>query len=167
VALLDDAGPPMADEYLAPCMQKRWRELWGLDHTLPAGCPECSAPDGGGMVNYTTYATSRYPDARLGLLVSEEDAVIRVFYGFGENECGNLDGVLPSPMSGERFREGLTDLRDNYLSVSPVWGTYIVPGTAHTFLNGESYTSTKVDDVLLPDWISALVEGGDPGHIGL
>jgi hypothetical protein len=167
VVLVDDAGPPMSDEYLAPCLQKRWRELWGLDGTLPVGCPDCSGADGGGIVNYATYLADRYPDARLGLVSSEEDDVIRLFYGFGENDCGNLDGVLPSSMSGPRFREGLANLRDSYLSKSPVWGTYFVPGAAHTFLGGGGYTATKVEDVPLTEWISTMIDGGDPGHLGL
>lgn len=164
--LVDDAGPAMSDEYLTPCLQTRWREVWGLDATLPAGCPECTGADGGGIVNYVTYIGNRYPDSRLGLLTTEEDNTIRLFFGFGENECANIDGIVPIAMSGQKFAEGLTDLRDNYLSALPVWGTYFVPGTSHTFLTGSAYTTTTVGRVPLTEWISAIVDGGDPGHVG-
>ncbi|MEJ7731301.1 MAG: hypothetical protein WKG00_19065 [Polyangiaceae bacterium] len=62
---------------------------------------------------------------------------------------------------------GLADPRDNHLSKSPVWGTYYVPGTTHTFLGGGGYTSATVEDVPLTEWISTLIDGGDPGHLGL
>jgi len=167
VVLVDDSAPPLSDEYLPPCLQKRWRELWNLDATLPAGCPDCSGPDGGGIGNYTTYIEGRYPDTRLGVLSTEEDAIIRTIFGMGDNDCDNLDGLLPIPMSAERFREGLTDLRDNYLSSSPVWSTYYVPGSAHTFLTGAGYTSATVEGVPLTEWISTMIDGGDAGHLGL
>ena len=80
VMLVDDAGPPMSDEYVAPCLQKRWRELWGIDGTLPVGCPECGAPDGGGVAYYTTTSPSisgrPAPDLQRGR--QRHPAVLRV-----------------------------------------------------------------------------------------
>lgn len=164
--LIDDSGPAMSDEYLAPCLQTRWREVWGLDATLPAGCADCSGADGGGIVNAWTYLANRYPETRLGLLSTEQDNTIRLFYGFGENDCANLDGIVPIAMSGTKFAEGLEDLRQNYLTGSPVWSTYYAPGMSHTFLGGSGYTSTTVDDVPLTEWVREMVEGGNPGNIG-
>jgi hypothetical protein len=164
--LIDDSGPAMSDEYLAPCLQTRWRELWGLDATLPAGCPECSGPDGGGIANYVTYLGNRYPDSRLGLLSTDADSTIRLFFGFGENDCANIDGLVPIAMSSQRFAEGLVDLRDNYLSAQPVWGTYYVSGSSHTFLGGGAYTSTTVEDMPLTEWVGTIVDGGASVHVG-
>lgn len=164
--LIDDAGPAMADDYLAPCLQTRWRELWGLDATMPAGCPECSGPDGGGLVNTWGYLAERYPATRLGLLSTDQDAVIRLFYGFGDDDCANIDGLLPLSMSGERFAEGLDDLRQNVFTHGAVWSTYFAPGTSHTFLAGSTFTTTVVDDVPLTEWVGAMVDGGSPGNVG-
>lgn len=164
--LVDDSGPAMSDEYLSPCLQTRWRELWGLDSTLPSGCPECTQPDGGGIVNYVTYLGNRYPDAHLGVLSSDQDNTIRLFFGYGENDCANLDGVVPISMSGQKFAEGLTDLRDNYLAALPAWATYFVSSTTHTYLGGAGYASTTVDDVTLTQWVADIVNDGDPGHVG-
>jgi hypothetical protein len=164
--LVDDSGPAMSDEYLAPCLQTRWREVWGLNSTLPAGCPECTGPDGGGIVNYVTYLGNRYADSRLGLLSSEEDSTIRLFYGFGENECANIDGAIPFAMSGDKFAEGLADLRENRLSLLPAWGTYFVGGATHTFLGGAGYASTTVERVPLTEWIAAIVDGGSSMNVG-
>ena len=41
--LIDDSGPPMDDQYLAPCLQAHWRGLWGLDGNFPADCADCAA----------------------------------------------------------------------------------------------------------------------------
>ncbi|NUP10546.1 MAG: hypothetical protein HOW73_31240 [Polyangiaceae bacterium] len=166
VALVDDSGPAMSDEYIAPCLQTRWRELWGLNATLPADCVDCTQPDGGGIVHYVTYVGNKYPDTRLGLISSDQDNTIRLFFGFGENDCANLDGVVPISMSGAKFAEGLNDLRDNYLAPLPVWSSYFVSSTTHTYIGGAGYTSTTVDEVPLTEWVGAIVDGNDAGHVG-
>ena len=50
VTLIDDSGPPMSDTYLAPCLQTRWRTLWGLNATLPPDCPQAIGSNGGNIV---------------------------------------------------------------------------------------------------------------------
>ncbi|NUP08817.1 MAG: hypothetical protein HOW73_22450 [Polyangiaceae bacterium] len=164
--LIDDSGPAMSDEYLTPCLQTRWRELWGLNSTLPADCPECAGADGGGIVNYVTYLGNKYPDTHLGLLSSDQDNTIRLFFGYGENNCANIDGAIPVSMSGQKFAEGLDDVRDNYLTGLPAWSSYFVESTTHTYLAGSGYADTTVDRVPLTDWITAIIDGGEPGHVG-
>src|SRR5262249_25009484 len=90
--LLDDSGPLLADTYLAPCLQQRWRDVWGLDQALPTDCAACTGAGGGGLVNYTAYLAQRYPSAELGLVSSRQDSVIASLYGFGQNACANIDG---------------------------------------------------------------------------
>ena len=48
VTLLDDSGPPMSDDFMATCLQKKWRDAWGLDDSMPADCTDCFPADGGG-----------------------------------------------------------------------------------------------------------------------
>jgi hypothetical protein len=165
VILIDDSGPPMADAYLAPCLQTRWRELWNLNATLPADCADCALPDGGGIVNYTTYIAKKYPASRMGLISSDQDGTIRQFFGYGANDCADLDGFAGS-MPGNVFAEGLNDLRDNYLSMSPGWATYFVSSTSHTYLGGGAYYNTNVDNVPLTQWVGTVVSGGQAGHVG-
>jgi len=59
VTLLDDSGPPMADEYMKPCLQQWWRETWGIDETLPPDCTACTGPDGGGLSNFAKYLATK------------------------------------------------------------------------------------------------------------
>ena len=92
VTLVDDSGPPMSDQYLAPCLQKRWRELWNFDSTLPADCAGCRNADGGGIVNYVDYLSKKYPTQQLGLISANMDSIISLFFGYGENNCAGLTG---------------------------------------------------------------------------
>lgn len=160
VTLLDDSGPPMADMYMAPCLQKQWRDYWGLDVAIPMDCTECYPPDDGGMVNIVTWIGENYPDEVHGLISSEEDSTIRTFYGFGGNNCNAL---LPT-MSGAEYKAGLYDLRDNVLKTKGKWGSFIIPGDVHTWIGGNSYYTTEVGGMLLVDWVTDLLNGS-PSHL--
>ncbi len=158
VVLLDDSGPPMADGYLAPCLQKQWRDLWGLDQTLPADCADCTQPDGGGIVHYAPYLAAKWPQYRLGLISSTHDSVISTFYGFGSNNC-----TSSAPLSGQQYEMGLMDLR-TMVSSYPGWGSYYVDSITHTYLLAGIYTTT-VDNTSLTSWIKKLLNG-QASHVG-
>jgi hypothetical protein len=159
VALLDDSGPPMSDTYLAPCLQKQWKGLWNLKTTLPAGCG-CDDADGGGIINYVTFLSDTWPNSRMGLISSTQDAVISTFYGFGSDGC-----TSSTPLSGATYAAGLDDLRKNYLSKSGMWGTYFIDSTTHTYLLGPGFYSTTVSGKALPEWVGDLL-AGHAGNIG-
>jgi hypothetical protein len=156
VHLLDDAGPPMSDTYLKPCLQDTWRTLWGLDESLPADCDACRGGDGGGIVNYASYLAEKYPDRRFGLLSSMEDSVIRSFMGYGYS----FNCSLPANMPAADFRAGLLELRDDIVGPYDNFRTFYVEGTQHTFL-GSAPSSQIAGGVTLSRWIEQLVEG-DP-----
>ncbi len=165
VVLVDDSGPPMSDAYIAPCLQSRWRTLWGLKGTLPADCPECSGSDGGGIVNYVDYIGNKYPNARLGLISSTRDAVISLFFGYGKNDCQNIDGIASS-VDGNVYAAGLEDLRTNHMNHPGQWGTYFVDSTTHTYLLGPGFYSTTVQSKKLSKWLGDVVNDGPMTHVG-
>ncbi|MFT3769312.1 MAG: pectin acetylesterase-family hydrolase [Minicystis sp.] len=165
VVLVDDSGPPMSDTYLAPCLQNRWRTLWGLNGTLPADCPEATGPNGGGIVNAVTCLGTKYGTGRLGLISSDKDSTISQFYGFGQNNCANIDGIAGA-LPGATYAAGLNELRSVYLSQSPAWGTYFVSSTTHTYLGGNGYYNTTVMNVKLTSWLADLVNGGPIADVG-
>lgn len=164
VVLVDDSGPPMADDYIAPCLQTRWKGLWNLKETLPAGCPECIGPDGGGIVNYVDYIGNKYPNAKLGLISSTRDNVITLFFGYGKNDCKDLDG-LATPVDGAVYTAGLEDLRKNHMTGAASWSTYYVDATQHTYLLAGLY-STTVQGKKLSDWLAGMVNDGPAEHVG-
>jgi hypothetical protein len=156
VTLLDDSGPPMSDEFMATCLQKQWREAWGLDDTMPADCANCFPADGGGIVNLGVYLGEKHKGQKLALISSLGDNTIRFFFGFGNNDCTTL---LPNT-SEQKFTEGLHDLRDNWMSMTPdTWGTFFLSGQQHTWIGGGSYTTAQSGGVLLLDWITELIGG--------
>jgi Pectinacetylesterase len=163
--LIDDSGPAMDDQYVAPCLQERWRTLWGLNDNLPADCADCSPAGGGGILNYMDYLSQRYPGGRLTLISSTQDSTIRQFYGFGQNNCAGLDGFGMS-LPAATYTAGLTDLRDNHEKPPALWASYYLPGTTHTYLGGGGYTSTTVGNTKLIDWVADVVNDGPMVNVG-
>ena len=155
----------MADAYLPPCLQDHWRKLWNLNQTLPLDCTDCSPPGGGGIINYVEYIGNKYPEGRLGLISSNQDSVITLFFGYGQNDCANLNGIAV-PVPGPVYEQGLLDLRDHHMTGSPPWATYFVASTIHTYLLGPGYFTTLSAGVPLTSWVSDMVNGGPLSHVG-
>ncbi|RMG95950.1 MAG: hypothetical protein D6705_12495 [Deltaproteobacteria bacterium] len=154
--LLDDSGPPMDDAYMKPCLQQQWRDLWGLDDTLPQDCTECFHADGGGLVNLVTYYSSKYPDAYMSLVSSLQDSTIRGFFGYGANNC---NAIVPF-MSGSEYEMGLYDLRDNWMDQGGNWATFYITGSTHTWIGSNSrFYDTTVSGTVLVDWAADVVSG--------
>ncbi len=165
VMLIDDAGPIMSDDYLAPCLQARLRSVWNFDQALPVGCPGCDDPQThGGIVNALPYLIRQYPQARFGLVSALQDEVIRTFMSFGENKCASIDGFPPG-YDGTKFQNGLANLRDMYLKPTNLASTYYVSGTQHTFLADNGFFSTTVHNVPLPTWVAGIIEGKAPVQV--
>ncbi len=161
VTLIDDSGPPLTDDYLAPCMQQKWRDLYNFDATLPAECVDCFNADGGGISNLAAYIAQKHGDQTLGLIEAERDLVIRTFFGYGMQSPGGEQcpgGIFELPMEGPFFEEGLYTLRNVVLS-APNFGTYFMSGTGHVSLSLPSYYTTNVNGIRLVDWVANMLEG--------
>lgn len=156
VTLLDDSAPPLGFEAAPLCLQQQWSDLWGFDDTLPAGCTDCFPSRGGGIINIGKHIAGEHPDQRFALVSSTADSTIRLFFGFGINDC---KGGLPN-LPEDVFLAGLLALRDEYGGPGGAWGTYFIDGSeGHVWTVGDSYYTTTVDGVALIDWISDLIEG--------
>jgi hypothetical protein len=131
VYVLDDSGPPLSTKYLPPCLQKIWRETWGMDESLPSDCTECRQADGSGLMQIVDYWRRKYPLARVALVESVHDEVIRLFFSAGNDNCANNDpillflGTLTLTYDANKFQEGLLDLRARY-ACSNQLATYYV-----------------------------------------
>ena len=155
VTLLDDSGPPMSDDYMAPCLQKQWRAAWGLNDSMPADCADCFPADGGGIVNLGVYLGEKHKGQKLALISSLGDNTIRFFFGFGKDNCGALFPDTPE----QKYTEGLHDLRDNWLSAPDTWGSFYLSGQQHTWIGGGSYATAQSNGTLLIDWVTDLING--------
>lgn len=163
VTLLDDSGPPMVDEVLAPCLQQQWSDLWGFDDTLPQDCEDCFPSEGGGLANLARYLAKAHPDQQLGLVTSTADLTIRFFFGYGADDCMPQTINIPAA----EFEAGLVDLRENYIDEPEgVWSTYYVGDSDHhVWLLGTQFSGVSVDGVRFVDWFEQLL-AGEAGHVG-
>lgn len=160
VTLLDDSGPVMSDDFLKPCLQQLWRDAWNLNAVLPQDCASC-VEGSGGMIDALTHLADKYPEHRLGLILSTQDDVFRNFFGFGAQEC-----TAYAPLDGPTFAAGVLDLRDRVLAPHPNVRLYLRDHTQHVYLRDPMNRHT-VDGVPMATWIRQLIEG-DPAwnHVG-
>jgi len=163
VTLLDDSGPPMPDDVLAPCLQQQWSDLWGFDDTLPQDCDECFPSSGGGMSGLARFLGEKYPKHQLGLVSSTGDLIIRFFFGYGNDQCMPQTINIPAA----QFEAGLVDLRDNYVDEpAGAWSTYLVGDSDHhVFMYGPAFENTSVDGVEFRAWFRSLLKG-EADHVG-
>jgi len=158
LVVINDCGPIFTDEYLAPCLQTLWRDLWGITPSLPADCPQCTGEDGGGVVNYYEFIQNKYPTAKFGMIESAQDSVISLFFGFGNNDC--TDKVPAVLNNGPKFEKGLIVVSDNYLGDR--FGSLFFEGSMHTYINTDAYYTASQAGVFIYDWANEILEGKFP-----
>jgi hypothetical protein len=162
VTLLDDSAPPLGFGAAPLCLQQQWSDLWGFDDTLPAGCEGCFPSRGGGVINIGKYIADKHPDQRFGLVSSMADETIRLFFGFGINDC---KGGFPE-LAPEVFAAELLALREDYIASAPAWGTYFIDNSSgHVWTVDSNYYTMTVGGTRLVDWVAALI-GGTATHVG-
>jgi hypothetical protein len=152
VVLIDDSGVPLEDNYLQPCLQRTFRNLWGLNDAIPQDCPSCRAENGGGLVELIRYTQDKYGDQQQGVILSTQDSVLRFFFGFSLNNCR----VLFPNMPANTYEAGIRSLKANYLQGSIK--SFIVPGTTHTFISSNRFYETKSDGQSIAQWVQDLVD---------
>lgn len=162
VHLLDDSGPPLGDQFLAPCLQQKFRETWNLDAAIPAGCTECKQANGGGLSNALGYLANAYPDRKFGLVTANRDGVIRSFYGYGYPDC--VVGASGTPMPESAFSSGITALRDQTLANHKNFRVYTKDSGEHVWLLFPPDTVSPRRDGSgkhLAVWINEMLDGDD------
>lgn len=155
--VLDDSGLIFRDEYLRPCLQQTMRDTWGLADTLPA-CDSCANAEGGGLSELYVWLTDAYPETKFGLIGATRDEIIRVFYGYGNDECAGVFG-LPD-LGAERLTEALTDLQTNVLGGR--FSTYIIDGETHTWSTTPLFYTATSGGVSMRDWFAMFLAGAAP-----
>jgi hypothetical protein len=164
VTVLDDSGPPFSSQYLAPCLQKQWRDTWGFDAALPSDCAECTQPDGGGLTNIVYYWLHKYPRATVGLVSTVQDEVMRLFFGAGDNNCATNDPNLLalSPYPAAQYEQGLMDLRTTFACTGRL-ATYYIAGANPTYhqhiFRQADFFGALAGNVTMAAWTSDLVNG--------
>ncbi|MGH7270614.1 MAG: pectin acetylesterase-family hydrolase, partial [Polyangiaceae bacterium] len=173
VTVIDDSGPPMSEQYLAPCLMKQWRDLWGFAAALPSDCAECTQPDGSGMTNIVYYWLHKYPNAKVGLVSTMQDEVIRLFFAQGYNSCAStnataLSANLGNAYPGAQYTAGLNDLLTTFQCTGRL-ATYFIGGTNPNYMHptyhqhifrDEFYKAITNDgSITMAQWATDFVNG--------
>jgi hypothetical protein len=166
IFVVDDAGPFFDDEHLEVCIQKRYRDLYGLDQSLPQDCPACRSENGGGLVKgYLAYLADKYPDRVLGGLVdSDQDEIMKFFFSEGLENCAYIEnpivGLLAYP--ADRYPAALKRLVTELVDPSRM-STYIWSGDLHQNLfqtaTDDRYYKKNGLDKTVAEWLAGLISG--------
>jgi hypothetical protein len=163
VVLLDDSGPPMSDDYIAPCLQDAWRTTWGMDQTILADCGSNCPNASDFVLDLGVHLVRRYPDNMGGLFSHFQDGIIRYFYGFGQNDCS--PSILQPLLPADEFEMGLLEFRSTIRAETSHFGTYYVTGAGHTCIGSGCFYSTIVGGTALNEWVGELL-AGRTSHVG-
>lgn len=122
VHVIMDSGIPFADAYMPVCMQKKWREIWNLNGSLPPDCTECFQADGGGLLGLADFLLRKHANSKVGGVSSMQDEIMRLFFSISNNDCANFEtadpvlNYLTGIFAGELYTAGINDLRARYVS---------------------------------------------------
>jgi hypothetical protein len=152
----------MSSQYLPSCLQKQWRTVWGFDDGFLKDCGSaCPNPDDFSL-DYTKFLAGKYPDHESGLVDSNDDSIITLFYGYGQNNC---TGSLATPVPAAEYDAALQDMRSQ-LSAFPKFYTYFPNGTQHTWLGGPTLYSEAEGGTALIDWVTAIINDQPTQNVG-
>jgi cysteine-rich repeat protein len=160
LTVIDDSGPPLSSDVIAPCLQTIFRETWNLDGTILADCDNCDPNDfATGLLEHVFV---NYPDIRFGLFSNTADAIISTYMGagWGNGQYNNCEGA-PLPVPALTYTEDLLAIRALHESEA---STFYVLGVGHTVLR-LGYYLTSVDGTSVPEWIADVLDG-QITHIG-
>jgi hypothetical protein len=162
--LIDDSGPPMSSPALATCLQKTWRETWGLENSIFKDCGADCAKQDDFSYDYGLHLGKTFNNRLSGLIESSQDAIISGFYGIGTDNCTGI--LLLTPVDGATFQAGLLQYRQALMGLSPNFGTYFPNSDQHTWLMGQSFYDESVSGTKLIDWVSDILNDKGTKHVG-
>jgi len=155
VTVLSDSGPPMPAAVVEPCLQQKWNDLWGFQRSVLADCAGDCPSANDYMIDDLFHFVWRYPDYRIALISSTQDAIDDLFFSFGYMNC-TADTTIP----GAIYEAGLVDLRNELQQAGQgSFSTYYIPGTGHIWLMTDAGFATSVGGVPLKRWVGDLLGG--------
>jgi len=172
--ILTDSGFPFRDEYLPTCLQKNWRQLWGIDRILPPDCDACFSQSGGGIAEgLGQYEVQKYGNRVLGGGVSSlQDEVMKLFFSAGNNDCETnnyLEAVAAitgrSTYPVNRYPDGLRDFFENVTGWD-ITGSYIISGSTHQHIFRSRFYENNNVGTTIADWLGQVLQG-NAEHVGL
>jgi hypothetical protein len=162
VTLIDDSGPAMSSQYLPACLQDKWRALWGFDDSILKDCGAACPKKDDYTVDFSKFLAKKYPNRESGIIESNNDGTITLFYGYGQNGC---TGNITTPVPAAEFDAGLMDFRAQMVAF-PKFLTYYPASTQHTWVGGASLYTEAEGGTKLIDWVTAITNNQPAQNVG-
>jgi hypothetical protein len=167
-----DSGVPFEDEFWPTCMQKSWRELFGLDYALPPDCEECFQADGGGLLGLSDFLIDKHPSAHIALISSMQDEVIRLFFTPGQNQCSALATADPVGLTigqiggsaifpAATYESGLLGVRAKYRDGGRLASYFLSQAnvTLHQHLGRPRYFEAPLGSLSIAQFLTEFLDG--------
>lgn len=171
---ISDSGIPMRNQYMAKCLQKRWREYWGLNDILPKDCKGCFEADGGSMTEgLGAYLfKEKYKDRMVGGFISTaNDQIIRSFFAPGMSSTSGapddctldptfntvFSSILLGQYTGEKYKAGIKDVIDNVTGADKI-GYYVMTGEIHMHLWRPHFYEKNGNTQSIAEWMKDILE---------
>lgn len=167
LTLVDDSGPTFSAEHLPKCLTDLYVKTWGLSGSILDDCGTACSADADYSTQFLEYTLRRAGENSGGLISSDEDAVIRGFYGIGTNNGANdcMGVLLLTSMSPADFLAGLLEYRER-VKAFPKMSTFYPSSTQHTWLGGDGFYTGRAGGVRLVDWFSGVLAAEPSVHAG-
>jgi hypothetical protein len=167
VTVIDDSGPTFSNKYLPTCLTQTYVKTWGLDKSILDDCGSTCSADADYSVQFLDYSAKRSEGRFNGLIESDQDSIIRGFFGIGTNNGANdcMGVLLLTSMSADDFLAGLLEYRER---VKPYAGfsTFYPSSTQHTWLGGDSMYTAMAGSVSMVSWVQGIIDGKPAVHAG-
>lgn len=153
--MIDDSGVILPDAFLDPCLQTQMRERWGFSELLPDACDGCNPDNGGGLSTLLSYLPDTYPDVRFALIASNQDRILRLFYGYGNDAC--MTGAGVPDLGVDRYGEALWALHDERLEGRVA--LFEIDSDIHTWSTKSDFYAAETSGVRMADWFQSVLDG--------
>lgn len=129
--LLDDSGPPLVGESIRNYLRDAWFKSWNINAGLGQLCPNCQDD----LSSFLAIISKKYPNDRMALLSSEQDATIRGFYS----------------LTADLFKTDLYELATTRIDPLPNFKYFFETGQRHTMVG--DLKGHMTGGVVLADWL--------------
>jgi len=150
--LLIDSAPPFDTDVQDGAVFEAQTEAWGLNETLPSACLDDGQPTCTTLKDLLFSHFEAHPSARVGLISSNADSVLRFF-------LGRDDGAWPF-LPEEDYAAAVEKLRGEIES-QPMARMFVAEGSQHIFIHDEPLgDATRDGEASLLTWLFDFVDGG-------
>jgi hypothetical protein len=133
--LVDDAGPLLEGDALPASEKNAWISAWNIGGFIDAQCTGCRTDFS--LLNSTL--AKRYPNDRMALLSSLQDATIRTYF----------------MLTPQMFQTDLLQMIADRLDPTVAFREFLISGEQHTLLG--TMTTSATNGTVLEPWLDEMI----------